>query len=204
MNTSTNNYPYLELGLIDFIHECPDQFLTTDEVLEYIEEEYGKQEYLDLSKEAEDRFRYTICSNDKKKFSGFMPIEYVRDIILACFFLNSKRLDMNNYKYTTNYTVDSESRRHFNFVSEIDKMNPKDSYYKITNFEPIISSNGSALFAGFIFYTVMDVLGKEVKSIYSRIYGLGSNLTIVDNIKHHSINTEFTGVTGLELDRYML
>ena len=40
------DYPYLELDLIDFIYNCPDQFLTTDEVLEYIQEEYGEKEYL--------------------------------------------------------------------------------------------------------------------------------------------------------------
>ena len=197
MNIYTNDYPYLELDLIDFIYSCPDQFLTTDEVLEYIQEEYGEKEYLNLKSEAENRFKYGI--KDKDEFYGSMPIEYVRDIILSCFFLNTKKLNMSKYKYTTNYTIESESRKHFSFASEVEGPN-ENLFYKISDFEPIISSNGSTLYAGFVFYLLKNLHDKEIKSIQSRIYGIGAELSIAEEVKdyeYHLIDSVYTGVSGL-------
>lgn len=206
MDTSTSDYPYLELDIIDFLYnECKDQFLTTDELLDYIKLGFGMEEYNNLKIEAEKRFIYR--KNDKGKvnqrFHGHMPIEYVRDIILSSFFLSSNKIDMLNYKYTTTYTLDSRTRKHYTFLSEANdkKERDKNYYVDISDLECIVASNGVTLYGGFSFFAYRYMpSGKRRKFIYSRVYGVGSDLLIAEGYEepdHYVINTEYTGISGL-------
>lgn len=207
MNIYTNDYPYLELDIIDFIYDqCKDQFITTDQLLDYIKMEFGIEEYNNLKNEADKRFIYFKNDGNKvnQRFHGHMPIEYVRDIILSCFFLSSNKIDMLNYKYTTIYTLDSKFKKHFTFLSESNDNKERDNknfYIDISDLECIIASNGITLYGGFSFYAYRYMnSGKRRKFIYSRVYGTGSDLLIAEGYEspnHHAINTEYTGISGL-------
>lgn len=203
MNDSKERYPYLELDIIDLIYNyIPNQYATTDEILQYIRDEYGAKEYNNLKAEAEKRFKYTTnnTSDKHKRFCGFMPIEYIRDLILACFFLNSDRLDAKGFTYCTDTTLKSNGRGCFTFINQdVNQSDTVTHNYRIHNLDYILASNGTYLFAGFKF-ELKSPKDEKVHTV-SRIYGTSTRLSIrsfdKDDETFSGVNIKYTGISGL-------
>ncbi len=206
-NPINKDYPYLELDIIDYIYNYTEyQSITTDELLDYIKYEFGDTEYNSLMEESNRRFKYKYNKNKNNEhiFSGYMPIEYTRDILLSCFFLSSYNIDMRDFKYTSLSTLNKRSaKENFIFLSDVDDSEKKD-YAEITNFECIVASNGIRLFGGFVFdiYLPNKISNKKRKYVASRVYDTCVHMNMRegntgDGIDYHGINIKYTGISGL-------
>ena len=201
------NYPYLELDLIDYIYNySTDQYISSEDMINYIKEEHGMIEVERLQAEANRRFIYK--SNNKKfnvghEFDGSMPIEYVRDIILSCFFLGTQNDYMNNFSYVSSGTLDKNSIKEFGYAFyNTSEVRDDRNYIKISNMQNIVSSDGIRLCAGFLFNASVDHNKTIEENKYVRMFGTATLLTMnigrnTDSYITDYLRIRYTGVDGV-------
>ena len=212
MSKSLNEkYPYLEFDVIDYIYNyTEDQYITTDKLLEYIKEKHGLNEFDQLMDEANRRFVYE--KNNKQiirhEFEGHMPIEYVRDIILSCFFLSSLSLSNTKFKSCTYMTLDAKSLKEYGIL--FFNLTTEDTHnVRVSDMEYIVSTDGNMLFAGFKFRTNKECKSSRLKDkyLYTRIFGPGTELKMKIGGEPDKNITDYiqilhTGIDGITKYQY--